>query len=96
MDGSVGNGSVEVFDGLGRCVFCIDVDVSFRGRLLFRSGTTVEVAMSLKGAKEENILYFQVEKLDFMCPSRLVGDSRFISHFRGWWPNVAVISVPSM
>ncbi|GFX77042.1 transposable element Tc3 transposase [Trichonephila clavipes] len=45
--------AVEAVDGLGTCVFCVDVDVTFRGRPLFRSGTTGEVSMSLKGVKTE-------------------------------------------
>ncbi|GFT07276.1 hypothetical protein TNCV_1416971 [Trichonephila clavipes] len=39
-------------DGLRTCVFCVDVDVTFRGRPLFRSGAT-EVSVSLKGVKAE-------------------------------------------
>ncbi|GFX44984.1 hypothetical protein TNCV_3430331 [Trichonephila clavipes] len=45
--------AVEAVDGLGTCVFCVDVDVTFRGRPLFRSGATGEVSMSLKGVKAE-------------------------------------------
>ncbi|GFV97436.1 ribosomal biogenesis protein LAS1L [Trichonephila clavipes] len=39
-------------DGLGTYLFC-DVDVTFRGRPLFRSGATGEVFMSLTGVKAE-------------------------------------------
>ncbi|GFV11164.1 hypothetical protein TNCV_2719081 [Trichonephila clavipes] len=62
--------AVVAVDGLGTCLFC-DVDVTFHGRPLFRSGATGEVFMSLTGVKAEvwNILYFQVERLDFKCPS---------------------------
>ncbi|GFX34621.1 hypothetical protein TNCV_4463731 [Trichonephila clavipes] len=45
--------AVEAVDGLGTCVFCVDVDVTFRGRPLFRSGATGEVSMSLKGVKAD-------------------------------------------
>ncbi|GFY15577.1 hypothetical protein TNCV_1282251 [Trichonephila clavipes] len=45
--------AVEAVDGLGTYVFCVDVDVTYRGRLLFRSGATGEVSMSLKGVKAE-------------------------------------------
>ncbi|GFX33311.1 hypothetical protein TNCV_811731 [Trichonephila clavipes] len=45
--------AVEAVDGLGTCVFYVDVDVTFRGRPLFRSGATGEVSMSLKGVKAE-------------------------------------------
>ncbi|GFW30610.1 hypothetical protein TNCV_455481 [Trichonephila clavipes] len=45
--------AVEAVDGLGTFVFCVDVDVTFHGRPLFRSGATGEVSMSLKGAKAE-------------------------------------------
>ncbi|GFS67125.1 hypothetical protein TNCV_1042301 [Trichonephila clavipes] len=34
--------AVVAVDGLGTCLFC-DVDVTFRGRPLFRSGATGEV-----------------------------------------------------
>ncbi|GFX11411.1 hypothetical protein TNCV_2804721 [Trichonephila clavipes] len=46
--------AVEAVDGLGTCAFCVDVDVAFCGRPLFRSGATGEVSMSLiKGVKAE-------------------------------------------
>ncbi|GFX79604.1 hypothetical protein TNCV_825931 [Trichonephila clavipes] len=45
--------AVEAVDGLGTCVFCVDVDVTFRGQPLFRSEATGEVSMSLKGVKAE-------------------------------------------
>ncbi|GFW07662.1 hypothetical protein TNCV_3917951 [Trichonephila clavipes] len=45
--------AVEAVDGLGTCVFCVDVDITFRGQPLFRSGATGEVSMSLKGVKAE-------------------------------------------
>ncbi|GFV98196.1 hypothetical protein TNCV_4449531 [Trichonephila clavipes] len=45
--------AVETVDGLGTCVFCVDVGVTFRGRPLFRSGATGKVSMSLKGVKAE-------------------------------------------
>ncbi|GFU93646.1 c2H2-type domain-containing protein [Trichonephila clavipes] len=44
--------AVVAVDGLGTCLFC-DVDVTFRGRPLFRSGATGEVFMSLTGVKAE-------------------------------------------
>ncbi|GFW37049.1 pleckstrin y domain-containing family G member 4B [Trichonephila clavipes] len=45
--------AVEAVDRLGTCVFCVDEDVTFCGRPLFRSGATGEVSMSLKGVKAE-------------------------------------------
>ncbi|GFW20695.1 hypothetical protein TNCV_1049181 [Trichonephila clavipes] len=45
--------AVEAVDGLGTCVLCVDVDVTFRGSPLFRSGATGEVSMSLKDVKAE-------------------------------------------
>ncbi|GFW56626.1 hypothetical protein TNCV_1863361 [Trichonephila clavipes] len=46
--------ALEAVDGLGTCVFCVDVDVTFRDRPLFRSGATGEVPMSYKSVNAEN------------------------------------------
>ncbi|GFX07150.1 hypothetical protein TNCV_2423551 [Trichonephila clavipes] len=44
--------AVVAVDGLGTCLF-FDVDVTFCGWPLFRSGATGEVFMSLTGVKAE-------------------------------------------
>ncbi|GFT26005.1 hypothetical protein TNCV_5126631 [Trichonephila clavipes] len=47
-----GSDDVPQSTGLEHVYFC-DVDVTFRGRPLFRSGATGEVFMSLTGVKAE-------------------------------------------
>ncbi|GFU58317.1 hypothetical protein TNCV_4389871 [Trichonephila clavipes] len=65
--------AVEAVDGLGTCVFCVDVDVTFRGRPLFRSGATGEVSMSLKGIKAEGPSLFGMKLEVFLFFALLMG-----------------------
>ncbi|GFR23320.1 hypothetical protein TNCT_338411, partial [Trichonephila clavata] len=46
--------AVEAVDGLGTCLFCVDVEATFYGQPVFRSGATeVDRSISLKGIKAE-------------------------------------------
>ncbi|GFS73671.1 hypothetical protein TNCV_2246931 [Trichonephila clavipes] len=56
--------AVVAVDGLGTCLFC-DVDVTFRGWPLFRSGATGEVFMSLTGVLKQRYGKYQSVQMDW-------------------------------